>query len=197
MLGRNDAIGMQASLVCMCTLTIFCSLDGGNADNVNWHVSFWFFLVSMFCATASVHVILLTMWANTWGHGLALTGPTGSLNRALVLIARERKQVNMWFAFCMVTFVIQTILCVWTMNDEPDFTGWAGASTVIGILFTIGCIIGLKRMKKRFFGWEGLIDSDERASAAGGGGHDSMRSGSSMRSDSSRPGATDLRRIVT
>ena len=165
MLQRNDAISIQASIICMCAMTTFCSLDAGNPTSVNWHVSFWFFTISIVCVTACVHCILLTMWVSTWGHGLALQGASGSLHRALVLVSHERKNVNMWFAFTMVTYVIQTILCVWAMNDQPGFTGWAAMSTAVGLLFSLGAAIGLKRMKKRFFNWEAIIDQDEAEAA--------------------------------
>mmetsp|Transcript_38786 Transcript_38786/g.77626 ORF Transcript_38786/g.77626 Transcript_38786/m.77626 type:complete len:431 (-) Transcript_38786:898-2190(-) len=112
---------------------------------------------------AGLYVAAATLFVTNWAPGLALRGPTGSLTRAFDAVMYERNSINFWYCFTMITYVLQTILCIFVMDNTE---GWSISSiicTPLGLLCLLAASIKLNNMKSRFFFYD-EIDS-ERAHA--------------------------------
>ena len=150
LLSRYQAIGVQSALVAACALQTLVSLDP-SAPDVNRWVTYLFFISSMLCCLACTYVTVCVLYIGNWAPGLALRGPTGSLNRALDAVMAERGQVNFWFTFALLTFVIQTIVTVWVLNDTVTVTAWSIVCSIIGLGSIVYTGYYLKKMRERFF----------------------------------------------
>jgi hypothetical protein len=168
-LSRYQAIGVQSALIAACAMQTFVSLDPANVT-VARGATWLFFISSVCCTLGCTHVTVLCLYIGNWAPGLALRGPTGSLNRAFDAVMQERAQVNFWFSISLATFVIQTTLAVWILDDTPGVTGWAVVCTLIAFVWSYYCVRYLVRMRQRFFRDE-IYDEASRSIKDSGGGH--------------------------
>ena len=162
LLGRYQAIGIQSALIAAGAMQTLVSLDP-SAQSVNRTVTWIFFISSILCGLSCTYVTVCVLYIGNWAPGLALRGPTGSLNRALEAVMAERGQINFWFSFSLLTFVIQTVITVWVLNDTRKVTAWSIACSFIGVGAICYTTWYLMEMRKRFFRDESLFEAASRS----------------------------------
>lgn len=149
-LGRFQAIALQSGLVVATACQTLVSLDPVSSAGTGFNT--WLFFSLGLCSVLSgVYVTIACLYIGNWAPGLALRGPTGSLNRAFDVVMSERDQIHFWFSVSMFSYVLQTIQVVWILNDNHAVQGYEIFCTIQGVLSTVAAIWYLNKMKGRFF----------------------------------------------
>mmetsp|Transcript_54332 Transcript_54332/g.140328 ORF Transcript_54332/g.140328 Transcript_54332/m.140328 type:complete len:462 (-) Transcript_54332:607-1992(-) len=160
-LSRYNAIAIQAALISEVAMSNLVSLTPPEEGEPGELVAWVFYISSMICAFSCVYVVSLCLYMGNWAPGLALRGPSGSLNHAFEVVMHERKQINFVFLVALFSMVVQTTASVWILGmsiDDPgaipyfNVPGYSVTCTLLGMVAIAGNAYYLKRMKRRFFG---------------------------------------------
>ena len=81
-----------------------------------------FFISSLVCILASLHVVLFTLVVANWAPGLALRGPSGSMTRAFSAASGERAQIEGAFVLGLVAFAVQTVCAICIIDQKRGLT---------------------------------------------------------------------------
>ena len=116
LLRRYGSLGLMAAFLTEISMEMLLEIPAYD-EKVSPVLRTLFYTVSLFCVLANMWVILCTLLIGNWAPGLALRGPTGSLNRVFDALVSERRQINVAFVSAIFSFAIQMGLAVWCKED--------------------------------------------------------------------------------
>ena len=150
---RFNAIGVQSSVIAGFVVTTLTALDPVTlehepdfSDSITLY-TFW--LTSALSLSFCVHCIIGALLLATWGPGLSLRGPEGSVSRASYLMTKEKTHIEFAFVGSIVCFVIQVMTAFWIVDKRIGFTGEALASTLVLFFGASISFYIIRRMMKK------------------------------------------------
>ena len=184
MLGRFQAIALQAALTTEVLLSNLNSLTPPEAGEPGDYISWVFYVSGMLGVCACVYVLAACLYMGNTAPRIALRGPEGGLIHAYNVVISERRQINVVFITALLSMVVNTTSCVWILSlsvDDPGavpefkVTGYSLVCTFMGTVAIIGNGYCLQRMQRRFFGESGGASGATATIAAVEGGEESVR----------------------
>jgi len=126
----------------------------------------------------SLYTVCVSSFATVYGHRLALQGPTGSVDRAVAVMMKQRTGIFVTFGVAMVCLVIAAIAMAWIKMDfahcNEDGTGCKVGNGVtpsivtgIFVLFFVALVWKHQNMKGLFrIGAQNMVQGDVRLMAS-------------------------------
>ena len=76
------------------------------------------YYIAASCTMAlSLYTVCVSSFATVYGHRLALQGPTGSVDRAVAVMMKQRNGIFVTFGAAMVCLVVAAIAMAWIKMD--------------------------------------------------------------------------------
>ena len=119
------------------------------------------YYVSASCTMAfALYTVCVSSFATVYGHRLALQGPTGSVDRAVAVMMKQRNAIFVTFGIAMFCLVLAAVAMAWLKMDfaRCDHAGKCevgdgstpGAITGIFVLFFLALVWKHQDMKGLF-----------------------------------------------
>uniref|UniRef100_A0A7S0HG64 Transmembrane protein n=1 Tax=Phaeocystis antarctica TaxID=33657 RepID=A0A7S0HG64_9EUKA len=137
------------------------------------------YYIAASCTMAlSLYTVCVSSFATVYGHRLALQGPTGSVDRAVAVMMKQRTGIFVTFGVAMVFLVIAAIAMAWIKMDfahcNEDGTGCKVGNGVtpsivtgIFVLFFVALVWKHQNMKALFkIGAANMVQGDVRLMAS-------------------------------
>jgi len=137
------------------------------------------YYIAASCTMAlSLYTVCVSSFATVYGHRLALQGPTGSVDRAVAVMMKQRTGIFVTFGVAMVFLVIAAIAMAWIKMDfahcNEDGTGCKVGNGVtpsivtgIFVLFFVVLVWKHHNMKALFkIGAANMVQGDVRLMAS-------------------------------
>ena len=135
------------------------------------------YYVSASCTMAfALYTVCVSSFATVYGHRLALQGPTGSVDRAVAVMMKQRNAIFVTFGIAMFCLVLAAVAMAWLKMDfaRCDHAGKCevgdgstpGAITGIFVLFFLALVWKHQDMKGLFnIPRERMVQGDVRLAA--------------------------------
>jgi len=138
------------------------------------------YYIAASCTMAlSLYTVCVSSFATVYGHRLALQGPTGSVDRAVAVMMKQRNGIFVTFGIAMVCLVVAAIAMAWLKMDFAHCNGEGGTDCKVGdgvtpsiitgifVLFFVALVWKHQNMKTLFkIGAQNMVQGDVRLMAS-------------------------------
>jgi len=167
---RYSNITTQASIIAGFSFDALVELDITEemADDLVKHHLEWiqvvYYTAGSMAMAFSMYTVCVSSFATVYGHRLALQGPSGSVERSVAVLMKQRNQIFATFGISLLCLVTSAIAMAWIKMGDAA----AGATAVF--LFLLCALIYKHQELKRLFAIpkEHMVRGDVKVGGAGG-----------------------------
>tara|TARA_B110001452_G_C15169735_1_gene406560 strand:+ start:191 stop:1015 length:825 start_codon:yes stop_codon:yes gene_type:complete len=109
-----------------------------------------YYIAASLTMAFALYTVCVASFATVYGHRLALQGPTGSVDRAVAVLMKQRNTIFVTFGIAMVCLIVAAVSMAWVKMDHTGNGETPAIITGIFVFFFIALVWKHQDMKGLF-----------------------------------------------